>query len=187
MLAYSEQHSRRDLHFALFTMYLTGARPSEIKSAMFDFAAEHAYVTLACAKEKFNERNSRLRTLAFDRSDRVINRRLREVELWVAEQEVIHPFRHLKSADLNNLCRRISQKLWRGQVLVNPSCFRCLFIADLKKDGISRGIIADQVGHTAIKSASRYGTAQQGLKGRRSYLYVEQNDEQEILATRPKG
>lgn len=186
MLSESARNSRKDLHFALVMLAITGCRPCEIASMSFEFSEEHMHVTVACAKEKFNEKNSRFRTLTVGRGDSMFVKYVNELEIWLEGQSTSKPFSTLKAAAMNNLCRRLSQKLWPRRKLVNPSCFRCLFIADLKKDGIPRNQIAIQVGHLALKSASRYGTANQGRSGHRAYLHLEHEAEEEFAA-RPKA
>ncbi|MDM0017547.1 hypothetical protein [Variovorax saccharolyticus] len=187
MLAESSLNSRSDLHFALLLLFLTGCRPSEIASASFEFSNEDVRVTIACAKEKFNENNSRSRMLTLERQYGVFARYLNNLKDWVGLVDRSLPFSHLNAAAMNNLCARLSKKLWPKKKIANPSCFRCLFIADLKKEGVPREQIAAQVGHLAEKSASRYGTARQGRDGRRAYLCIEQSEATDDNSMRPRG
>lgn len=187
MLSESAQNSRKDLHFALVALAITGCRPCELASMSIEFSEEHMHVTLACAKEKFNEKNSRFRTLTVARGDSMFVRFVNELEVWLEGETTSNPFSTVNAAAMNNLCRRLSLKLWPRRKLVNPSCFRCLFIADLKKDGIPRNEIAIHVGHLALKSASRYGTANQGRTGHRAYLQQREGEGEDEFAARPKG
>lgn len=187
LLAHSKKNSRRDLHFALVALSLTGCRPCELSSMGFDFTKDSLSVTIACAKERGNEKEPRHRTLTVKREGFMFTNFLDELEIWLEEEETTRPFVNLKAAAMNNLCRRLSRKLWPLRPLVNPSCFRCLFIADLKSDGVPREQIASQVGHLATRSASRYGTARQGRTGRRGYLHLEQDVEKNEAPSRPRG
>jgi hypothetical protein len=153
----------------------------------FNFTEVSLSVTIACAKERGNEKEPRRRTLTVNRDGFMFNSYLDKLEIWLGEKETTRPFLNLKAAAMNNLCRRLSRKLWPRRPLINPSCFRCLFIADLKSDGIPREQIAVQVGHMATRSASRYGTAKQGRAGRRGYLHLEQNMEKNEIPSRPRG
>ncbi|MBT2324993.1 site-specific integrase [Variovorax paradoxus] len=187
MISQSAQSSREDLHFALMALALTGCRPCELASATFGVDENYLYLTLACAKEKFNETNSRPRTLVMERAGPMFGKYVDELASWAEGQTAPNPFAAIKAADMNNLCRRLSRKLWPRRQLVNPSCFRCVFIADLKNDCLHREHIAYQVGHQSQRSASRYGTSKQGISGRRGYLQCDLAEEREEPHSRPRG
>jgi integrase len=62
---------------------------------------------------------------------------------------------------------------------MNPSCFRSQFAADLKAAGVPREVIASYMGHETPETMSKYGTWRQGKGGRRGYLVVDSQRQQE--------
>lgn len=186
ILAFSRDACRVDLHQGLVVLVLTGCRPCELSSLKTWNHAEGLGLTFSNAKQ--THRNSTFLTRSFivKASDGPYVEYVKALQAWAATQEK-NPFSHIKAQDMTNLCQRLSAKLWKGKPPVNPSCFRCQLIADLKKDGWAREDIAALVGHVALKSASRYGTSNQGRRGMRSQLQLLAREREIESPEAPRG
>jgi integrase len=166
------KRSSSELQAGLIILYLSGCRPGEVRSAKFDrLGKDELRLTLECSKRRHIQLgvSHRTITLKADTSAQgVLVDRLISLVFNEHGADQIHT---VSAKSIQNLCARLSERLWpQVQPGLNPSCFRCLFIADLKADKISRTVIAELAGHTSEDTASLYGVRKQGRSGRRTYL-----------------
>jgi integrase len=174
---YAVVTSRGDLHAALLVLALTGARPSEVSSAEFEYTSVGLNIKLNCAKRAVHMRQHD--EILFRR---VVPFRRDDGGPWVETlcsllkfyPAATCPLAEVTPSRLAELCVRVGGSAFpkRKQAL-RASCFRNQLSADLKASGIERSVIAYMLGHDVRRTAGYYGTAKQAGTMSRSYLDIQ--------------
>jgi hypothetical protein len=162
------------LQAAMILLFLTGCRPGEVSTARFERLPDHGLlVRLVCSKRRHIQDGVSYRDLTLKADETEQGTLVSRLIFLLYDNHVVGQMYANDAKALQNLCTRLSAKLWpKLRPGLNPSCYRALFIADLKADGVTRGAIAYLAGHTSERTASYYGLSKQGTRGRRAYLSI---------------
>ncbi|MEP7294616.1 MAG: site-specific integrase [Burkholderiales bacterium] len=158
------------LRSAVLVLAITGCRPAEVQSLDWKSDSDSKVLTLTCAKSAtLRERDFRL-----DLAESVeLSEMVGALSGYLMSAAEPRPFARVNPKSLENLCQRISLRLWPElKPGLTVSCYRNLFSADLKRAGVARELIAYYMGHTSTRTAGYYGTHMQGKTGRRDYLIL---------------
>ena len=146
---------------AICALFLTGARPEEIRRgirfSMSEDGAIEAHIN--CAKSRSTEQFRTLK-IGADSSQAA------KVIEGVLKQQGSLTIRYENKSALTNAVRRAGRKLFKTvRQDLTPYCFRHQFSADQKRAGIGSVLVAAALGHSSDKMQSKYGSALQSAGG----------------------
>ena len=146
---------------AICALFLTGARPEEIRRGIrFSMSEDGAIEALInCAKSRSTEQFRTLK-IGADSSQAA------KIIEGVLKQQGTLTIRYENKSALTNAVRRAGRKLFKTvRQDLTPYCFRHQFSADQKRAGIGSVLVAAALGHSSDKMQSKYGSALQSAGG----------------------
>lgn len=160
------------LQASLIIVALTGCRPVEVQSATIEQDANTITIRLRCAKDQQAGMigKPRFRELTM-RNIGILGEWVLKLRVIIVQLGTVNPLTTIGAKSIENACARISAILnLLDSSKITASCFRNQLSADLKRESVASEFISYVLGHTSPRTATRYGTWNQGCTGRRAYL-----------------